>query len=114
MRVRPTILFCFVWFGLVDWLAVINALCGAGLYSQIGGGFFSGAQVQSSLFSGNGDHNDAAKTWASGIQVGIGSNGFQAQQNYYVDNTDCHVGMLCMLRSSYESFGCHALSQMTC
>jgi hypothetical protein len=32
--------------------------------------YCAGAQIQSSLFSGNGDHNDAAKTWASGIHIG--------------------------------------------
>jgi len=73
--------------------AIINAVCGAGLYSQIGGGLFSGAQIQSTLFRGNGVHDDATKSWANGIHIGPGSNGFQAQGNFYTDNTDCHVAV---------------------
>jgi hypothetical protein len=73
--------------------AVVNAVCGAGLYSAIGGGLFSGAQIQSTLFRANGDHDEATKAWANGLQVGPGSNGMQAQQNYYYDNSDAHVGI---------------------
>jgi hypothetical protein len=73
--------------------AVVNAVCGAGLYSQIIGGLFSGAQIQSTLFRGNGDHNEQTKSWANGLHIGSYSNGFQAQQNYYTDNSDSHVAI---------------------
>jgi hypothetical protein len=73
--------------------AVINAVCGAGLYAQIVGGLFSGGQIQSSLFRGNGFHDEATKSWANGLHSGSYTNGFQAQQNYYTDNTDSHVAI---------------------
>jgi len=73
--------------------AVINAVCGAGLYSQgIGSGQDSG-QIESTLFRGNGDHNEATKSWANGLHVGAYSYEFEAQQNYFHDNSDSHIAV---------------------